>query len=139
MNTCGTRGDGLLERQERHAGVELLLVGCFDPSGLAVSQVDLADIQVDARANPKFELSGYRTYAWAAAATAVRDPDHEWTPTGLDIASEIVFLVDRELREKGRAPTAEGARKALSGNLCRCTGYGKIIASAVAAAREELR
>ena len=52
-------------------------------------------------------MSGYRTYAWAAAATAVRDPDHEWTPTGLDIASEIVFLVDRELREKGRAPVVD--------------------------------
>ncbi len=44
-----------------------------------------------------------------------------------------------ECERAGRAPTAEGARKALAGNLCRCTGYGKIIASAVAAARGESR
>ena len=36
--------------------------------------------------------------------------------------------------ERGEQPTLEGARKALAGNLCRCTGYGKILASALAAA-----
>lgn len=36
----------------------------------------------------------------------------------------------------GVAVTEQDAREALSGNLCRCTGYGKILASVLSAARE---
>ncbi len=36
---------------------------------------------------------------------------------------------------KGEPATLEGARKALAGNLCRCTGYGKVLASALASRR----
>ena len=32
-------------------------------------------------------------------------------------------------------PTEEGVREALSGNLCRCTGYGGIVEAVLAAAR----
>ena len=42
--------------------------------------------------------------------------------------------LDECAREHG-TPTLEGARTALAGNLCRCTGYGRILASALAAAR----
>jgi carbon-monoxide dehydrogenase small subunit len=34
------------------------------------------------------------------------------------------------------APTEEAIRAGLSGNLCRCTGYGKIVAAVAQAARE---
>jgi aerobic-type carbon monoxide dehydrogenase small subunit (CoxS/CutS family) len=36
---------------------------------------------------------------------------------------------------EGRAVSEDGAREALAGNLCRCTGYGKILASVLTAAR----
>ncbi len=36
-------------------------------------------------------------------------------------------------------PTEEDIRVALSGNLCRCTGYTKIIEAVMAAAREEVQ
>jgi hypothetical protein len=68
---------------------------------------DYADIEVEAATNPRFDLNGYKTYAWAAAAAAVRDPDGDWTPTGLDVGSEIMFLVDRELRDRGRSAVIE--------------------------------
>ena len=42
------------------------------------------------------------------------------------------------LLEKNPAPTEEEVRFGLAGNLCRCTGYNKIV-EAVLAAAEEMR
>ncbi len=40
----------------------------------------------------------------------------------------------RACAERDEEPTLAGARRALAGNLCRCTGYGKILSAALAAA-----
>lgn len=42
------------------------------------------------------------------------------------------------LLERNRSPTEEEIRRAISGNLCRCTGYVKIIESVRYAARSKL-
>ena len=39
-----------------------------------------------------------------------------------------------EAERAGEAPTLDSARDAIAGNLCRCTGYGRILASMLAAA-----
>ncbi len=38
-----------------------------------------------------------------------------------------MILVAKALLQKGPQPTEEEIRKAISGNLCRCTGYAKIV------------
>ncbi len=83
----------------------LAMVAAVTVSGCA-SQ--FKDIEVKTEANPEVDLTGYETYAWAAAAAAIRDPDREWTPIDLDIGAEIQFLVDRELRERGLTKVVRG-------------------------------
>ena len=65
------------------------------------------DIQVETEANPKAKFDGYKTYMWAAAAAVVRDAAGTWKPPELDIGSEIMFLVNRELRAKGLTEVTE--------------------------------
>jgi carbon-monoxide dehydrogenase small subunit len=46
-----------------------------------------------------------------------------------------MLLAARALLAEHPAPTDRQVREALSGNLCRCTGYVKIVAAVLAAAR----
>jgi carbon-monoxide dehydrogenase small subunit len=49
-----------------------------------------------------------------------------------------MLLTARALLERTAAPTREQIREALAGNLCRCTGYTKILdAVELAAVRRE--
>ena len=79
------------------AFIALVLAGCAS---------EFKDIQVATEASPKVDFDGFRSYAWAAAAAIVRDPDGEWTPSNVDIGAEIMFLVDRELRARGMTEAA---------------------------------
>jgi carbon-monoxide dehydrogenase small subunit len=47
-----------------------------------------------------------------------------------------MLLTVVELLEHDREPSADTVREALMGNLCRCTGYTKIVESVLAAAAE---
>ena len=45
-----------------------------------------------------------------------------------------MLLAAKALLAENPAPTAQEVREALSGNLCRCTGYVKIVEAVLAAA-----
>ena len=45
-----------------------------------------------------------------------------------------MLLTAKEFLERNPQPTEDEAREAISGNLCRCTGYSSIVESIVAAA-----
>ena len=47
-----------------------------------------------------------------------------------------MIMASKALLDENPNPTEEEVRQALSGNLCRCTGYKKIIEAILAAARE---
>ena len=47
-----------------------------------------------------------------------------------------MLMVAYELLAKNRSPTEEDAREAISGNLCRCTGYQNIVKSIMVAAEK---
>ena len=48
-----------------------------------------------------------------------------------------ILLTAKALLDKNSHPTRDEIRQALSGNLCRCTGYTKILQAVELAAREE--
>ena len=59
------------------------------------------DIRVEARADPKANFSGYKTYTWVGAAEILNDPEMQWHPPQVQIADEVKFLIDRELQKRG--------------------------------------
>lgn len=73
----------------------LLVAGC--------SSVPTKDIVVDAEADPKANFSGYTSYTWLGSAAILNDPAGQWEPPTFDADAEIKFLIDRELRKRGKS------------------------------------
>jgi len=69
----------------------ILMSGCASVS---------SDIIVDANTAPTVDLNGYKTYAWLGKAALLNDPDKKWQPPKMNIAGDIKFLIDRELRKR---------------------------------------
>ena len=68
----------------------------------ACATVPTEDITVDAEADPKASFSGYKTYAWFAAAQIVFDPEGQWEPRNIDIDAEVQNIINSELRMRGK-------------------------------------
>ena len=78
--------------------VLILLTGC--------ATVPTKDIKIDTQVDPKADFSGYKTYVWLGAAAIVNDPYGQWEPPQFDADSEIIFLINRELRKRGMSENA---------------------------------
>lgn len=59
------------------------------------------DIESVSEADPKVDFSGMKSYGWIGAAGVVTDPQNLWTAPSFDVAAELKFHVDSELRKKG--------------------------------------
>jgi hypothetical protein len=59
------------------------------------------DIKVDSEADPKANLSGYKTYAWLATVGIVEDAEGAWEPQKFDADAELEYLINANLRDKG--------------------------------------
>ena len=67
----------------------------------ACSTVPTKDIKVDAEADPKTSFSGYKTYAWLAAAQLLHDPEGQWEPRNVDLDTEIQLMIKCQLNQRG--------------------------------------
>src|SRR5690349_10163138 len=85
----------------RGAGLALFLL--LANLGSACSSSSTADIQIHTAVDHKANLSGYKSFAWHSSETVLHDSTGVWVPRGADLQSEIEFLVDKGLREKGLA------------------------------------
>lgn len=59
------------------------------------------DIRVKTELGINANLSKYKSYTWLDTVTTLNDPSGKWQPSGLDIAQEIKFFIDRELGDHG--------------------------------------
>lgn len=60
-----------------------------------------SDIKVHSAADAKANISAYKSYAWDLNAGIVQDRTGAWTPKDLDVQSEVQFLIDKKLRDRG--------------------------------------
>ena len=72
----------------------------------ACTSVPTKDIKVDVQADSKANLSGYKSYAWLGSAAIVNDSSGQWEPPGFDADAEIKYLLDRELRARGKSESS---------------------------------
>ena len=71
----------------------LLLSGCASVT---------SDIKVGHESAPGATIANnYKTYDWLGSFSLLNDPNNTWQPPDVNIAGDIKFLIDRELRKKG--------------------------------------
>jgi len=59
-----------------------------------------SDIVIDAKTADSANLNSYKTYAWLGEGALLRDPENKWQPPKMDLAGDIKYLIDRELRKR---------------------------------------
>jgi len=72
---------------------------------LSCASTPTSDIHVHSAADSKANLAAYKSYAWDMNAGVLRDSTGAWTRKDVDVQSEVQFLVDKQLRERGLTQT----------------------------------
>jgi hypothetical protein len=78
------------------AMVFVLLLGAVSASCASV----VKDIRVEGAHDPKVNFGALKTYTFVGGIGALFDSGGEWAPRELDIASEISWLVEREMKAR---------------------------------------
>jgi 4-hydroxybenzoyl-CoA reductase subunit gamma len=137
----------LLDYLREHAGLTGTKRGCDGGEcGACTVLVDgepqLACITLVARCAGK-RIETIEGLAGNGRMSALQAAFHEKLGTQCGFCTPGMVMAAEALLRKNPAPTEPEIRLALSGNLCRCTGYVKILESVDAAARaataDELR
>ena len=137
----------LLDYLREHAGLTGTKRGCDGGEcGACTVLVDgepqLACITLVARCAGK-RIETIEGLAGNGRMSALQAAFHEKLGTQCGFCTPGMIMAAEALLRKNPAPTEPEIRLALSGNLCRCTGYVKILESVDAAARaaaaDELR
>jgi len=72
---------------------------------LACASTPTSDIKVHSAADAKANISAYKSYAWDLNAGVIQDRTGAWVSKDLDVQSEVQFLIDKKLRERGMTQT----------------------------------
>jgi carbon-monoxide dehydrogenase small subunit len=86
------------------------------------AQVDGSDVQT------------VESLGTASAMHPIQQAFHEEHGLQCGFCTPGMLMVAKELLERNATPTEQEVREAISGNLCRCTGYQNIVAAVMSAA-----
>lgn len=86
----------------------------------------------------KAEIETIENMSLTATLNAIQEAFLKFGGAQCGMCTPGMLLAARNLLMKNQQPTELEIREALSGNLCRCTGYTKIIDSVVQASRKIL-
>jgi hypothetical protein len=67
----------------------------------ACTTIPTKDIQIEVEAHPDIDFSNYKSYTWLGSAAIINDPAGKWEPPGFDADTEVKFLIDSVLRDRG--------------------------------------
>ena len=68
---------------------------------LSCASTPTSDIRVHSAADSKANLAAYKSYAWDVNVGVLHDTTGAWVPKDVDTQSEVQFLIDKKLRDRG--------------------------------------
>jgi len=79
----------------------------FGAATTACSSTPTSDIHVHSAADAKANLGEYKSYAWNASAGMLRDRTGIFVPKDVDTQAEVIYLVDKNMRDRGMTQARE--------------------------------